>query len=299
MSRKFLPSHLDHAKRLLAQGMTLKKMEKIVGFGPDCLSRKLREAGVAIPQIHAAWNKLAPDPAPLVAAYTGGESELAISLRTGLGRNVIRRVLVEQGIAIRTGSEANLIRMQRLSPDARKALTKASHAAVAKQPREWWQKLHAKCADRRCKRRGKGEAILEEALRRHGLPVEPQKPCGPYNLDFAVGTIAVEVVTTTPRHSANRHFAERVEYLAQHGYTVMAVQFPAKREDVLGRQLDDVVRLIEFAYRLPPLARKHRVIRCSLERFAIFRNERGQLASIPAPERFFYTVCDFDPRVSR
>ena len=60
-------------------------------------------------------NRLQFNPGPIIRSYLDGESELSISKRTGYERCVIRRRLIEAGVIIRNGSEANRIRMSRVS----------------------------------------------------------------------------------------------------------------------------------------------------------------------------------------
>ena len=61
--------------------------------------------------------------------YLAGESELSIANRLNISRNVITRFLDSHGIKRRNQSEANTVRMRRLSTDERKSLVSKAHAA--------------------------------------------------------------------------------------------------------------------------------------------------------------------------
>jgi hypothetical protein len=63
------------------------------------------------------------DAPQIVRSYLDGESELALAKNLGVSRDVIRRRLLEAGVAIRGVSAANVIRMRRMSLDARRALS--------------------------------------------------------------------------------------------------------------------------------------------------------------------------------
>lgn len=293
MAKKFLPSHLDNAKKLLSEGLFLYQIAERIGFGSGCISHHLRSNGVAIPISHEAHNKINADPTPFVKAYVGGESELSISLRTGFGRNVIRRLLVESGVDIRSQSEANTIRMRRIGSSGRKSLTEASHIGAKAINSEKRRIMLERTALARCKRCGVGELEITTILRERGLPCEAQVPCGVYNIDIAVGTVAVELAKGAGSGLTKKRFPERCKYLADHGYSIFVIVFKTK-ESLFGN-LDDVVSLLEKTYRLPPVERKHRVIRCSCERFTRTRDDKGQFSCVPSPERFSYSVREINP----
>lgn len=238
-------------------------------------------------------NRLNFDPKPVVEAYLSGESELSISKRTGLKRIVIRRRLVEAGVAIRSISEANYIRMSKLSFKEKQALTKACNAASKDMPKEKRHQILLRAAQCRIKHIGRGEKELADALIRRGIVCDPQRPCGVYNIDLAVGTVAVELVGLPWERKAKSRFPERFKYISNCGYTLICVQF--RRIEQLLRQLDDIVGIIELTYRLPPSGRKHRMIRCGSNRFARSRDKRGNFTFIPTPEAFFYSVNEIYP----
>ena len=238
-------------------------------------------------------NRLQFDPQPLIDAYVGGESELSISLRTGISRIVIRRRFIENGVAIRNGSEANRLRMSRLTFKERCALTAASHVGVKLIGKDQRRQIREKFALSRCQKRGWGEDILLERLLRLNLPAVNQTPCGIYNIDITVGTVAVELFSLPWEKQARIRFPKRFKYLADHGYTLLNVGFRRKPQ-FLGN-IEDVIRIIQETYRLPPKERKHRMIRCGSNRFLRFKNNRGQFSVKSVPESFFYTASEIHP----
>src|SRR5260221_6938381 len=138
---------------------------------------------------------------------------------------------------------------------------------------------------------GFGEIELERALRQEGLGPELQRPCGKYNIDIAISSIAVEVFTPS---NSWRHMNDlkRFKQLIKSGYTVIYIKI--RNKQALLSNLQDIVAIIKQAYGDPPSRRKHRMIRCSFYSSIRTRNERNQFASIPAPIRYFYTVSELD-----
>jgi hypothetical protein len=72
----------------------------------------------------------------IVSAYLKGDSELSLSKRFGVNRWTITRRLRDAGIIKRGASEANKIRMSRLSKEERLALVSSAHAAWRLSPSE-------------------------------------------------------------------------------------------------------------------------------------------------------------------
>jgi len=242
-----------------------------------------------------AHNRLEFDPKPIVEAYLGGESELAISKRVGLKRVVIRSRLVEAGVAIRGRSEAMFLRMSKTTFKQRQELTAKSHVGRGLMSSDSKRLMLERTAAARCKRRGFNEAPFADALNLRGLPVDEQTPCGPYNIDITVGTVAVELFTLPHERFAKARFPERFKFLADRGYTLLAFCFHHRDPQSFLTQLDEMVRIVDETYRLPSPSRKHRMIRCGVNRFTRFQNDLGQFAVKSASETFFYTATELHP----
>ncbi|KKK88099.1 hypothetical protein LCGC14_2746580 [marine sediment metagenome] len=194
--------------------------------------------------------------------YEGGESELSLSKSFGVARGGVRRYLLRGGIRIRSISEANKLRMARLSPAERSALTSAAHAAIRKLTERRKSRgyeiapsgsdgraIHGS-EEHRCKiavtreKRQRGispeERKMDVALRRRGLHTTLQKAVGRYNIDVAVaeGRIAVDVFGGH-WHASGRHagrFRKRLNYIADKGWLPIIVwitgDYPLQRKAV-------------------------------------------------------------------
>lgn len=284
--------NIDHAIKLLDSGMTLKEASKIVGFHPDNLSKRLMAFGIDTDRRagRPSHNRLNFDPKPIVKAYESGESELSISKRLGIERVVIHRRLIEAGVHIRSGSEANFLRFQRSTEAERKAITLAARRAAFKAG--VYDRLPSFAAQKKVKRIGAGEKEMLEKLRERGLAPIAQRPEGFYNIDICVGSVAVEVASYPLVGFMLKKMGSRIKYLSGKGYTVIYVCF--KRLNQLLAQIDEVVSLIEESYRLPAKARKHLMIRCGSNRFTRVKNDRGQFSCIPTAEEFFNSISEID-----
>ena len=115
-----------------------------------------------------------------------------------------------------------------------------------------------------------------------------QTPCGTRNIDVTFRTVAVEVCGFASHRPNSSAYRKRCKEIAERGWSVVLVVF-TRRECLLGN-LDNVVTFLQQADRDPSATRKHWVIRCSSDRFARGKNDRGQFAAVPAPERFRYSI---------
>lgn len=159
----------------------------------------------------------------LAARYHRGESVLYMSKELGVCRGAITKRLSQIGLKVRSGSEANLIRMAKLSKAERLALASAAHAAVRGRPQS-----HADLCKRAISREqsarvaSKYEMRIMSWLRDAGIQFTPQKAIGPYNVDIAISEscIAVEVFGgnwhATGLHAAR--YRERTDYLLSCGW---------------------------------------------------------------------------------
>jgi hypothetical protein len=230
-------------------------------------------------------------------SYLEGESLLSLSKRLGISRGALAHHL---DVPLRNGSEANVIRMAREGEDGRRKLVEAAHKARTGSKASLEEKLNR--ANARGNNRGHGEAELLAALQpvptdaeRMFWPTpESQYPCGVYNIDIAVRTVAVELMKLPVSGRLNSPaFLERAKYLRNEGYCVIIVLF--KSVEMLLGSLDHIVAFIERADCEPAVHGKDWMIRCGAE----FSSTRGlqnhERAGKITPVRFFHTVSEWYP----
>jgi very-short-patch-repair endonuclease len=159
----------------------------------------------------------------IIAAYGSGESEKSIADRLGISRNVIRRRLLESGVQPRNRSAGMFARMARTSPEDRRKLSEAAHAAIRGKPQSEEQRRKIAATNQSSvARRSEEEICLGLALLDNGLTVTPQQAVGRYNVDLAIdeGRIAVEILGGC-WHGSGSHaarFRKRTDYLIDAGW---------------------------------------------------------------------------------
>lgn len=194
----------------------------------------------------------------LVQRYESGESVNALSQSLGVARNVISRRLRESGVPERGRSEAERFKWSRMTPDQRANQVREANQTVRGSTRS--DTTAERLAATQCRRVGAGEQELIEFLRVLGVYADHQRPVSRYNLDLAVGNVAVEVHRTPQHpHSMARH-RKRIEDLFSRGYVSLYVwlrpwELPTEET------AKHVVTWLDLARRDPSTFGQYRVIR--------------------------------------
>lgn len=171
------------------------------------------------------WNTL--DAQNIIKRYLSGESEQRISKDLSVDRSVIKRCLLENGIARRGRSDGAVVRWSRMTERQRKHQVKSAHDAV--RGIKWSHESLLKRAKTREQTRTTGtdnESRFVNALKRRGVEkLIPQHAIGPYNCDIAASPVAVEI------YGGNWHFSgdhlrtahKRIPYILNAGWHVLIV----------------------------------------------------------------------------
>ncbi len=216
-----------------------------------------------------------------------GESVLSMSRALGIDRGMVTRRLVKMGLEVRSGSEANRLRMAQLSPDERRALAAPANQArrgkvFREAPADRRRALGT--ADSRSRLVGKGESELADLLVSRGLTVERQVPVYGYNLDITLGRVAVEVWWGEGYPVRHGHQARRAVDLADLGWHVAWVWLSRKLPT--GDCVDQLVTFLDIASRSPETVRpQYRVIRGDGELVAGGQLDTDHLALVPPAHR--------------
>lgn len=219
----------DLAKRY-ASGESISKIARNLGVTHKVIRLALERHGISIRSLAKAQQLRTgltdSDRGQIVTRYREGASSKSLADRFGVSRQVINRLVRHSGLKIRGGSEANLLRMKRMTREERLALTARAHAAVrgSRHSEEHRSKI---AASREGSFRSPLEKELFEQLRSRGLTCTPNKAIGRYNVDVGVneGSIAVEVFGGN-WHSAPGHagkFRKRCDYILDRGWLPVIV----------------------------------------------------------------------------
>lgn len=197
--------------------------------------------------------RAAIDDAELGRRYLAGESERALATAFDVSRTTVRQHLSDAGIPRRSLSEANIVRHRNMDKQARRAAVEPArrantgrrhpeqHLAKKAQARE----LHAALASP-----SSAAAILTRSLQARGLVVHHQHAVGRYNVDLAVGAVAIEILTH--QRSRSKRHGDRVRYLLDQHYTVLCLWVDGRRTTPLAQQvIHRVVRTVDDVRRRP------------------------------------------------
>lgn len=298
--RVFTVELLANAKRIFNEtngGKSISEVANFLGCNPTNLRKALGIDGYTIPRFRQPIHNRKQLPIDeLIAKYATGQSELALSKEYQCSRDVIRRRLIEGGADIRNGSQANLIRMARLTVDERKQLTKSANNAIRGVPEP---------KSRKRKRAintelgiaqyviGHGEEEFSERLNELGIQHVRQKAVDVYSLDFAINGIAVELKAGKCLRGVKADVARnRVKNLADLNWRCLYIVF--ETVEALIASAEQIIAHIDVLNGLPSPVSQYRVINCRFDTFATLRNERGCFYCVSTPPQLRTTVRDFD-----
>lgn len=159
-------------------------------------------------------------PQEAVDAYVAGESALSIARRYGVSRRVVGRHLDRAGVERRGRSAAGFVRASRLTPIERQLQARAAHAAKRgkREPEEQRERV-ALAREKARTSMSDIELQITAHLWADDIDVVPQKAVGRYNIDLAIGDLAVEVLGGA-WHTSKRH-ADRTAFLLDQGWRVL------------------------------------------------------------------------------
>ena len=199
----------------------------------------------------------------LVKQYIAGKSVNKLASENGVGRFAMSRILTDEGIVLRTQSEAETAKWALMTPVQRANQVRSAHAA-AKGRIASESELIAKANAREAnwdKHITIDESNLLFAL---GQNITPQKAVGIYNIDLALNefSIAVEIYGGG-WHASGRHFTrhfERTKYLLNLGWTVVIVWTDGRRHPFTYGTAYYIIELAEVFSARPPVLPQYHVI---------------------------------------
>lgn len=162
----------------------------------------------------------------LLARYEQGESVLALSHAFDVSRDTITRRLIASNVRLRSVSEANLAWAQRATIEQKRSRVKAANQAWrGTKVSEETLKLKAQRVEERQYNTSPEELILQRWLADRGFASHTQKAIGPYNVDLAVGSVALEVYGGH-WHGSGRHqrrWPKRRDYIMSQGWSMVII----------------------------------------------------------------------------
>ena len=224
----------------------------------------------------------------MITMYKNGESENAVAKHFNTSRNVIRRQLKRFNIVPRTKSQSESLKWSKFSEEQRHLQVINAHKAVKGVPSSFNAKIKVAETRERIKYDhliGVGEFEFIEELRNRGIDHTHQKAIKFYNVDIAVGNIAVELTADMGRYTMfNPKEIKRAKNLLECGFHTLAVQFDTK--ETLIKCSDDVIATINEMSRLETSVSQYWVISCRRQDSTVTKDEFGKFTSVPSPIQF-------------
>lgn len=273
MTRKLDPAKLNDAISAYQAGKSVREAAASTGIGASTLNRAIRATGV-----YENRQRL-PVPPGLVADFLAGESVKSLSIRHGIDRNAVTRMLREADIGTRSRSSAMSLRWERSDQETRTAMLNAAHAASKGRTATEAERIAIALA-----KAGRISSPYEHELGAivalHGADVSYSVPCGRYNIDIvAGGTVAVEVFGGN-WHANGRHaarFGKRSRYILDAAYDLLVIWTGKRTFDPVACT-EHVIALTQIPGRDPAAARQYWVIRGDGQ---VIAKREDDLAEVP------------------
>ena len=167
------------------------------------------------------------DPATLdhaVALYLSGKSANQCSALLGVGRNAITRELRCRGIEPRGPRDAAVLRYESTTTEERAAITAAANAA-ARGRKSTIEERSKRALTEQARPRAMSvhEAQFASLLDAQHVEWQREIACGPYNLDFTIGPVAVEILGGNWHAYKTAKHAHRSKYVLDAGWCLVYV----------------------------------------------------------------------------
>ena len=136
-----------------------------------------------------------PNTPDLVKSYIAGKSINKLASENGVGRYAMARILRDEGLVLRTQSEAEKIKWSLMTAKQRANQVRASHAAtVGRHVSEREIVLRAKTREVNWTKHSSRNEIRLLAMLDWSDCITPQKAVGIYNIDIALNRFSIAVL---------------------------------------------------------------------------------------------------------
>lgn len=199
----------------------------------------------------------------VVERYAAGDSIKAMATDLGVTRSYLGKVLDEAGATRRDQAEANRVMMATRTAEENRANAASAHEAVRGRTRSLEELAKAAATRERLQTHvSEHELQLADELRRRGLDVVPQKAVGPYNVDVATGSVAVEVFGGG-WHAYGAHrkrTPKRLRYILDQGWNLVIIWASLERWPIGPGACEYVVAFDQLTRSDPSIRGEYRVI---------------------------------------
>jgi hypothetical protein len=211
------------------------------------------------------WNKKYLPAKEIIKMYKSGDSENFISKHFDSARGTIRRILKENNIPIRNQSASEKLKWSQMDSVTRSNQVRACHAVTkGRQIPTEERILRANSLEKSRGRIGIGENILANIFRKNNISFIQQAAIHTYNIDFLIGTIAVELNIGTVYPDRRKTDSKKIMHFLNRNRSI--IYLLCKDISLIkGKPVKDLIGIINELSRNPPSKSKYWVIRCRLD----------------------------------
>jgi hypothetical protein len=143
-----------------------------------------------------------------------GLAEHIIAHQQGVTRTVVKRWLIEASIPRRGPSEASHVRAAKMTTEERARQAAAAHAAAKGRQASWYERCRmARSRQLNPPTLSGHEKTFADTLNRLRIPYRREVAIGPYNVDFTIGPVVVEILGGEWHLYKTEHHGERTPYI--------------------------------------------------------------------------------------
>lgn len=275
------PIRLDHAIKLYVSGQSIQQCAATSGVGENTISRELHARGIK-PRRGSAPRISLPE-REIAAAYLDGTSEYELSKRYNVSRAVVRRTLESAGAEIRGMSEAGMVRAGKMTAEERARQAAAANVATRGRKATWEERCKRAKTLELCPSVVSGHELnFARHLDAAGADYRMQAAIDVYNVDFAIGPVAVEILGGH-WHAYKRSHGERTPHILNSGWALLFV-WSTPAHPLQAEAAHYAVAFADEASRNPSLIGEYRVVRGDGQLIATGRCEGNDFPGI-APSR--------------
>lgn len=294
MSVKFTDELVNDCARRIMEGETLKSVCADIGCKGETLRKHFISRGIILAQyLHNVRQNSLPQE-EIISRYIGGESEIALSKVFNCSRGTITKILRNHNIPRRSGSQANVVRMSKLSVEERKEIVrKANDAMRGTNPIKRLSKKAISVENNQAIIRiGPGEVELGEFLEAVGHKIIRQKAIGIYNIDIIFGTVAVEVKFGAHSRFQGTKTPQRVKCIFEAGYKLVLIIF--NDTTAICEGIEEIVALLNVINGKPTTGSQYWVIRSGLHDSPIRKTKIDNSSKVPPPPELVTSIRKVD-----
>lgn len=245
--------------RMYSDGLNIRQIRNIFKVDYYTVRKILIDSGL-FDKFKNSRNRL--DQKSIIKSFNSGVSVYAIARKYSVDRNVIYRILRINGIKRRNSSEAQKLRYNKTNIKYRQNLTKNANEAIRNKPKEFHHIISLKQAiakEKSLSKVGQFELDIIKYLERKGFDPIPQKALTVYNIDIAIGNIAIEIHVNSGNPHNMLYYRKRIINILKSGWDVIYIKITKRGLNKAG--LNQLISLINLTSSYPSKIRKYWMIR--------------------------------------